>query len=68
MKKVIVLTIGCLLVATDWITLIICFYFLMNGQKDSAGLPATIVQSMFFSLVFFLVDICIIEEGGTKPL
>lgn len=69
MKKVIVLTIGWLLVTIDWITLIICFYYLATGQKDSAGLPATICAvSFFFSLVFLLVDVCIIEEGGTKPL
>lgn len=54
---------------TDWGTLLICFYLLMTDQKDSAGLPATICAvSAFLSMVFIVVDVCIIEEGGTKPL
>jgi hypothetical protein len=54
---------------TDWGTLLICFYLMMTDQKDSAGLPATICGiSAFLSMVFIVVDVCIIEEGGTKPL
>ena len=54
---------------TDWGTLLICFYLMMTDQKDSAGLPATICAvSAFLSMVFIVVDVCIIEEGGTKPL
>ena len=49
---------------TDW-----GFYLIMTDQKDSAGLPATICAvSAFLSMVFMVVDVCIIEEGGTKPL
>ena len=69
MKKLIVNTIAWILLATDWITLVLCFFFLMTGQKDLASLPATICAvSAFLSLVFMLVEVCIIEEGGTKPL
>jgi len=69
MKKLIVNTIAWILMITDWGTLAICFYLLLTDQKDSAGLPATICAvSAFLSLVFMVVDVCIIEEGGTKPL
>jgi hypothetical protein len=69
MKKLIVNTIAWILIITDGGTLLICFYLMMTDQKDSAGLPATICGiSAFLSLVFILVDVCIIEEGGTKPL
>ncbi len=69
MKKLIVNTIAWILMITDWGTLGICFYLLMTDQKDSAGLPATICAvSAFLSMVFMVVDVCIIEEGGTKPL
>jgi len=69
MKKLIVNTIAWILMITDWGTLSICFYLLMTDQKDSAGLPATICAvSAFLSMVFMVVDVCIIEEGGTKPL
>lgn len=69
MKKRIVNTIAWILMITDWGTLGICFYLIMTDQKDSVGLPATICAvSAFLSLVFMMVDVCIIEEGGTKPL
>lgn len=69
MKKLIVNTIAWILIITDWGTLLICFYLMMTGQKDSAGLPATICAvSAYLSMVFIVVDVCIIEEGGTKPL
>ena len=69
MKKLIVNTIAWILIATDWITLVLCFFFMMTDQKDLASIPATICGvSAFLSLVFILVDVCIIEEGGTKPL
>ena len=69
MKKLIVNTIAWILMITDWGTLLICFYLFMTDQKDSAGLPATICAvSAFLSMVFMVVDVCIIEEGGTKPL
>lgn len=69
MKKLIVNTIAWILMITDWGTLLICFYLMLTDQKDSAGLPATICAvSTFLSLVFMVVDVCIIEEGGTKPL
>lgn len=69
MKKLVVNTIAWILMITDWGTLAICFYLLLTDQKDSAGLPATVCAiSTFFSLVFMVVDVCIIEEGGTKPL
>lgn len=69
MKKLIVNTIAWILMITDWGTLAICFYLILTDQKDSAGLPATICAvSAFLSVVFILVEVCIIEEGGTKPL
>ena len=69
MKKLIVNTIAWILMITDWGTLLICFYLMLTDQKDSAGLPATICAgSAFLSMVFMVVDVCIIEEGGTKPL
>ena len=69
MKKLIVNIIAWILIATDWITFIICLYLMMMDQKDLASLPATICAvSTFLSVVFMVVDVCIIEEGGTKPL
>lgn len=69
MKKLIVNTIAWILMMTDWGTLGICFYLIMTDQKHSAGLPATsCAVSTFLSVVFMVVDVCIIEEGGSKPL
>lgn len=69
MKKLIVNTIAWILIATDWITLVLSVFFVLNEQDDLVGLPATICAvSPFLSLVFIVVDVCIIEEGGTKPL
>lgn len=69
MKKLIVNTIAWILIATDWITLVLSVFFILTEQDDLVGLPATICAvSAFLSIVFIVVDVCIIEEGGTKPL
>ena len=68
MKKLIVNTIAWILMITDWGTLLICFYLMMTDQKDSAGLPATICAvSAFLSMVFIVVDVCILNPYDKNP-